>query len=132
MQIKRVLSLTSLGVIALSGIVVYLGENIFCSHGSNIACVQSFDSFGTVILPLVPLFLFSLITYFLPMRFFQAWYKFALVWTALAMIAIFFVPEYSGQLMYAITKGSVAFYSAVLFCVISISIVLFTLFRDEK
>lgn len=82
--------------------------------------------------PIVPLFVFSLITYFLPKRFFKAWYKFALVWTTLTIVGILFAPEYSGQLMYAITKGSVTYYMSVLFCVISTTILILTLFKKDK
>lgn len=112
--------------------IVYLGEYKFCSAGNDFVCVQIFDDFGMTMFPILPLFLFSLITYFLPERFFITWLKFARVWIPLSMLGILLAPEYSNEFMFAITKGSVAFTMSALFCVISSAILLFKLFQDEK
>ena len=73
--------------------------------------------------PTFPLFLFSLLTYFMKEEVYRAWSRFALVWIPLSMLLIFLAPEYSTDWMYRIEKGSVALATSAIFAVVSLVIV---------
>ncbi|MCX6790096.1 MAG: hypothetical protein NTV60_01050 [Candidatus Kaiserbacteria bacterium] len=76
--------------------------------------------------PIIPLFIFSLITYKMRDDVYRVWIRFSCAWIPLSMILIFVSPEYSGGFgipLYSMTKGSVAFMSSLLFVLISLLIV---------
>jgi hypothetical protein len=72
--------------------------------------------------PLIPVFILSLITYKMREEVFRAWGTFALVWIPFSMFAILIAPEYGNDFV-PIEKGTVAFFSSVLFFIISIAII---------
>jgi hypothetical protein len=80
------------------------------------------DSLMAFFLPFLPLFLFSLITYFLKEETFQSWWRFARIATPLSMFLIFLAPSYSHDFMFPIEKGTVATGTSFLFALISIII----------
>ncbi len=130
MGIKKYILAYSGFISSLLVIVDFQGTYKLCFNVQT--CVDILYFLFLEFLISIPLFLFSLITYFLPERFFITWLKFARVWIPLSMLGILLAPEYSNEFMFAITKGSVAFTMSVLFCVISSAILLFKLFQDEK
>ncbi|MHB0865686.1 MAG: hypothetical protein ACYC1Y_02190 [Minisyncoccota bacterium] len=81
-------------------------------------------------LPILPLFLFSLITYKMRDEVYRAWLRFASVWIPLSMLGILLAPEYSEQFlpMFPVVKGTVAFFSSLLFFTISLFIVVWKFF----
>ena len=74
-------------------------------------------------MPLIILFLFSLITYRMRTEIYETWFRFARWWIPLSMLAIFLAPEYSHDWLYPITKGYIAFATSAIFLVISALIV---------
>jgi len=74
-------------------------------------------------LPIIPLFLFSIITYKMHDEVYQAWLRFSFVWIPLSMVLIFLSPEYSADWMYPVVKGTVAFFSSLLFIVVSLAVI---------
>ena len=78
---------------------------------------------GLFLLPSIPLFLLSLITYFLCDEVFHTWIKFALVWIPLTILLTLAAPEYSQSLL-PIVKSSVSFWFSALFFLISLVIVI--------
>lgn len=77
-----------------------------------------------ILLPFIPLFLFSLVTYKMRDEVYRAWLRFSCIWIPLSMLAIFSAPEYSSDWMYPVEKGTVAFFSSVLYGIISIVIII--------
>ena len=114
----------------------YFGNYAICDHvaqnGYIGTCPEFLFNIEIVSFPILPLFIFSLLTYRLPERYFRAWSRFALVWIPLSMLAIACSPEYGDSIMpiYSITKGVVAYYSSILFALISAIILLFVWFRS--
>ena len=101
----------------------YMGTFQLCGAKQYGSCMETLASTIIVLIPILPLFLFSLITYWMPETIYRAWFKFALVWIPLSMLLIFISPEYSSDWMYRIEKGTVAFGMSALFVIISILII---------
>ena len=80
--------------------------------------------------PIIPLFLFSLITYKMRDEVYHAWLRFAYVWIPLSMLAIFVAPEYSYDWMFPVVKGTVAFFSSLLFLIISLILIAYRALRS--
>ena len=85
---------------------------------------------GEYLMISVPLFILSLVAYFLREETFRAWLKFVYIWIPLTMLAIFMAPEY-GHPFLPITKGSIAGVSSLLFVFISVSIMIFKSFSKK-
>ena len=89
-------------------------------------CMDINYQIGVNLLPILPFFFFSLITYKMPEKVFQAWAWFALPWSALSMVLIYMAPEY-GQSGFgpsiSVDKGFVAFCMSALFVVVSIFVI---------
>ncbi len=75
------------------------------------------------LLPSIPLFLLALITYKMRDEVYRTWLRFAYVWIPLSMILIFLAPEYPENWMTPFAKGPVAFFSSLLFFIISIVLI---------
>ena len=83
-------------------------------------------------LPIIPLFFFSLITYKMRDEVFRAWLRFAYAWIPLSLLLIFLAPEYTYDWMYPVVKGTVAFFSSLLFACISLIIILVSWLRSRS
>ena len=105
--------------------LMLFGNNPLCR--GNADCGQRLHAFFVLFQPILPLFLFSLLTYRLPERYFRAWSRFALVWIPLSMLAIACSPEYGDSIMpiYSITKGFVSYLASTSFAIISTLILFF-------
>lgn len=75
------------------------------------------------LLPIIALFLFSLITYKMRDEVYRAWLRFAYVWVPLSIVLIFLSPQYSTDWMYPVEKGTVAFLTSALFVIISLILI---------
>ena len=98
-------------------------------------CMELNHSFFVTFSPILPVFIFSLITYFLSEAIFSAWYKFSRIYIPICIGLILITPEYGGgSFIYPIQKGSVAFYTSLLYFGISIIIILTKLYttRGQK
>jgi len=83
-------------------------------------------------LPIIPLFLLALITYKMRDEVYQAWLRFAYVWIPLSMLLIFLAPEYSSDWMFPVVKGTVAFFSSLIFLTISLAIIAWKYFLARR
>lgn len=105
----------------------YLGNYRVCDSlmggGSVGNCPFILTEIGINLFPVIPLFILSLITYKMRDDIYQAWLRFARVWIPLSMVLILLAPEYSGDWMFPVTKGSVAFSSSLLFVIISLILI---------
>ena len=115
--------ITALGGIIL--IIAALSRQIgFCPPYSYSICAAASDRFAEALLPVVPLFIFSLITYWPRNEIYESWFRFARWWIPLSMLAILIAPEYSSDWMYSIEKGTVAFATSALFALVSLIIII--------
>lgn len=103
-------------------------ENTGICNLVNASCVFFFDPIAENLLPIIPLFLLSLITYKMRDEVYRAWIRFAYVWIPLSMFLILIAPEYSADWMFPIVKGTVAFFSSLLFVIISLIIIVWKYF----
>ncbi|OGG40588.1 hypothetical protein A2118_03155 [Candidatus Kaiserbacteria bacterium GWA2_50_9] len=82
--------------------------------------------------PVIPLFVLSLITYKMRDEVYRAWLRFAQVWVPLSMLFIFLAPEYTSDWMFPVVKGTVAFFSSLLFLIISLIIIAWKYFTTRR
>lgn len=130
MKTKLRLLLVSGGFSTVIFAIGLMGTYSLCAN--NDGCANTLHLFFQIFLPTLPLFVFSLVTYFLPKRVFKMWFRFAVVWIPLSIILIAFTPEYAGDFLYSYGKGVIAFYSSILFSIISIGIILFAWLGKKK
>ena len=81
------------------------------------------DSMAAIFLPFLPLFVFSLITYFLREEIFQSWWRFTRIAIPASIVLILLAPSYSSDWMLPIEKGTVAFFTSLIFVFISVIVI---------
>lgn len=121
MSNKNLIILAS-GTVTLVLIVLNsIGNFTLCGSVEWGSCIDYLANLETAFLPLIPLFIFSAVTYFMPERVFKAWAKFAVIWIPLSMLAILVAPEYDGAFipLFPVIKGTVAFGMSAFFALIS-------------
>ena len=97
--------------------------DFFIDNGSAGSCPSTLASLETMLLPVIPLFIFYLILFFLKDDVYRTWSKFVIWWIPLSMLAIFMAPEYSHDWMFRVEKGSVALAMSAIFIIVSILII---------
>ncbi|MDO8492742.1 MAG: hypothetical protein Q7S34_03830 [bacterium] len=122
-MIPRKILLTVSGVWA--GLAVAMGtlEPFRLCGDSWRKCMDLNYSADLMFLPIIPLFLFALITYKMRDEAYHAWLRFSYAWVPLSMLLIFIAPDYSHDWLYPIDKGSIAFVMSAIFCVVSLVII---------
>jgi hypothetical protein len=114
----------------------YIGTYWICDNfflgGHEGSCPDILYSAMMNFFPIIPFFLFSIITYKMRDEVYQAWLRFAYVWIPLSMLAIFLAPEYSADWMFPIVKGTVAFFSSLLFAGISLILIIYKYFASRR
>jgi glucan phosphoethanolaminetransferase (alkaline phosphatase superfamily) len=126
---KKVLigsGILAMGIIFFDYIGTYSWCDYFIFNGHQGNCPFILSGLEMLFFPVLPLFLFSLITYRLRAEAFQSWWKFARIATPLSMFLIFIAPSYSHDWMFPIEKGSVALMTTILFIFISIILLIRT------
>ncbi len=125
------LTLSILGAVLV--VWEYVGNYQLCdflvSEGHQGNCPFLMSSIETTLLPILPMFVFSIITYWMREEIYVAWFKFARWWIPLSMVAILISPEYSHDWMFPIEKGTVAFMTSVVFVIASSAIIGWKYFR---
>jgi len=120
-------------ILLILGLVTIFSRQIgLCPSYSYSVCAYFFDSFFMVLLPTIPLFIFSLVTYLMKESVFQAWWRFARVWIPASMLAILVSPSNSHNWMFPIEKGTVAFFSSIFFVIISIILITIWSLKERK
>lgn len=97
----------------------------------NLGCVDSLWNIGILLLPIFPLALFSIITYKMRDKVFNAWINFAKWWIPLTIFLTLIAPANDGSL-YPVDKGRVAFVMTALFTVLSLLVIVAKWARKEK
>lgn len=125
---KKRLLLTSGILTSLFVIIDVIGTDRLCGV-EHTDCMANPHSFFGIFIPILPLFLFSLITYKLPERVYRTWSRFALWWIPLSMLLILVVPSYDGSLV-PVDKGRTALATSLFFLIISLTIVTVRLIKN--
>ncbi len=63
---------------------------------------------------------------------YRAWLRFSYVWIPLSMLLIFLAPEYTSNRMFPVVKGTVAFFSSLLFVIISPILIAWKWFSSHR
>jgi hypothetical protein len=123
MLLKRSTLLIS-GVITLIFFIINTsGLDKFCP-ASNEKCFIIINIFFTNFFWIIPVFVLTLIMYFMRREVFYTWLKFAWVWIILSMILVYIAPESDGNGMLHISSKAFALVSTnFLFFVISLIII---------
>lgn len=127
--------LLSVGLLVWNYVGNYRICDLLIKAGSTGSCPFILTNIGINLLPTIPFFFLSLITYKMREDVYQSWARFAVVWVLLSMILIFLAPEYSssfGITLYPVTKGSVAFISSLLFVIISLVLIIWKYFVSRR
>lgn len=129
MKKTKLILLSALGSVFF-GIATFISIKGFCFI--NYICDRSHDDkLAFILFPIIPLFIFSLITYKMQEEVFQFWWKFSRIWIPFSMFAILISPS-TGNWMIPIEKGSVALFSMILFTISSVFIIVCKHFQLKK
>jgi len=130
---------TKKNVLWISGfvtVVLFILDQIgtfrLCGSVEYGRCMDTLYDVLIVFLPTLPLFLFSLITYWMQDEIYRAWFRFARWWIPLSMLLIFLAPDYSGDWLFPTDKGRIAFLVSLLFVVISIVLIAYRFYTMRK
>ena len=92
--------------------------------GGNYTCIRFLASVIDTAIPVLPLLMFSLVTYFLRDEIFQAWIRFAIWWVPLTMVVIAISPGNDSTFLAPSTKAIFGLLFLILFVVVSIAIII--------
>lgn len=130
-NVIRKILVVGTGIVSVStGLALYFSESI-CS-ASNITCI---DTLVLLLSPVLPAFIFSLITYFMRDAVHKAWARFSLVFVPVSMLLILITPESGGGGFgpsISFGKGDTAFLASVLFVLISMGIIIVQYIRTRR
>ena len=107
-------------------------------NNSNLVPIKCLDfvfNLSTIFEIFIPVFFFSLITYFMKEEVFLTWFKFARIWTPLTVLLTLISPGNTGGGFFEISiniNGAVAFLMSLIFILISLSIIVFKLIKTRK
>lgn len=119
------------GLISFGLAVIGLfGSYTLCNDVES--CVNLLHFFFIHTIPVLPLFIFALITYFMREEVYKAWFRFARWWIPLSIALIFLSPEYSSDWILPIEKGSVALTTSILFVCISLIVIALKYWRLNR
>ncbi len=114
-------------IVSLVGVLLFVlflfAKNLGLCAFINSSCTETFDPIAENISVFIPLFILSIVTYKMRDEVYHAWLRFAQWWIPLSILAIFLAPEYSSDWMFPVEKGTVAFFSSLLFVIISLLII---------
>ena len=101
-------------------------ENLLC--GGNEFCGLVVRNIFFAFLFLSPLFIFSIITYFLRDEVFRTWFLFAFIWSSASLIVNYMTPDlcgYPGYMFTSCLKPFVMLALGFLFFIISLIVVIY-------
>lgn len=124
-------------ILFIAGIIsaILLGINqvgVYKMCSNMFECTELLSKSVLILFPIIPLFLFSLITYKMREEIFQSWWRFARIWIPISMVTILLAPSYTHNWMFPITKGSVAFFLSGIFIVVSLVKIVLEWMKSKK
>lgn len=128
---KRILVFTGI-VSVLLAVLNYIGTFNLCGGQTYGVCMDIIFDLIMLFVPIILLFIFSLITYSMKENVFQSWWKFARIWIPISMFAILISPSNSHNWMFPVEKGTVAFFSSALFLIISLILITIWQIKERR
>jgi len=129
---KKIVLIASVAFSAVFVVSILSREIGMCPPYSYSTCSDFSESLAMLFFPILPLFFFSLVTYFMRDEVFQSWWRFARVWVPVSMIAILLAPAYASDWMFPVDKGRIAFFTSLLFMIISLILIIRTKWKLQK
>ncbi len=129
MMMKKKVLIVGLGSLIVFFVIYFLSQKYGCKEDLFFFCKDAYSWFVYLFsfFPM-PLVFFSLITYKMHEKIFNAWLKFVYVWIPLTLVLVFLSPEYDSS-MIPMTKGLVSFLMSTVFLFISLIIIIIMYFR---
>lgn len=130
---KKTILLIFSGIMSLILIVLnYIGTFHLCGGYYYGTCMDVLADIIIIFLPIIPLFIFSLITYKMREEVFEIWWKFARIFTPLIMLAVYIAPSYPSNSYFPIEgEGSVLLYFCLNF-IISSTLLIISKYQSLK
>jgi len=124
-----------LSVITLS--LNYIGTDVICLwFGGDTVCMRQWAGLIMNFFPILPLFFFSLITYWMREEVYQTWFRFARWWIPLSMLLILIMPSDTGSGSFgpqlSLGKGDIALVTTFIFTLISLTLIAYKHFTLKK
>jgi hypothetical protein len=121
------------GVLSVTILILnQIGTDRLCSGRQYQECIDFAYVTLILLLPVLPLFLLSLITYNLREEIYTAWSRFARWWIPLSMFLTLVAPSQSHDWMFPIDKGRVSFFMSLFFAIISLILIAYKFFTPKK
>lgn len=129
---KSIIAPISFVAVVAFFVSVFSIELGICPSTSYSTCGQVSNMFAEFLMPTLPFALVFAISSYLNKEAVNSWFKFAIVWVPLSMLAILIAPEYSTDFLFPVEKSNVAFISSALFLLISVLIIGWKYWRLNK
>ena len=111
--------IVAVGIIILESVGTYTACDWFISNAHEGNCPFLLADIETILLPFLPLFLFSLITYKMKDHVFQAWFRFVRISIPISIVVILLAPSYSSSWILPYNKGMAALLCSAFFILVS-------------
>lgn len=122
--------LLSSGVISFVIIILnWIGTFRLCGGIEYGSCMDNVFSLMVFFLPIIPFFIFSLITYKMREVVYLTWFNFAKWWIPFSMFLILIAPQYSHDWMFPINKGGALVLSSLIFVVASLILIAYKSYK---
>lgn len=122
--LKRSLLVISGVIMSIFFIFTYFGLDTICPYLGK-KCFGLSYNFLMNFYWFVPIFLFSLITYFMRKETFYSWFKFTCFWVAFSMFLIMVSSDYDGESYVGISsKGLAIIFTHYFYFLISLAIII--------
>lgn len=125
----------SLFITAVSFVLMCSSKIGFCPNASYSQCAQQADSIAESLIPAVPFFVFSLLTYFMRDAVYKTWLSFALPWLLVSIAAIALTPDVPAPALggpgFGFGKGDLALLLTALFVLVSAVIIAWKYIADR-
>ena len=130
---KKVLWGSFVGVVFFMLIAGTRGVPFLCDEYDR-GCMKQYDNVSVLFLIFLPLFILSLITYWMREEIFRAWLRFAYWWTPLTMVLVLMTHDSSGGfgIPSIISRESVSMIFSALFLIISLILISYKSFALRK
>lgn len=97
----------------------------------NYACTDALDPIAQTLSIFFPVFLLSVITYFMRDDVYRTWFRFTRWWVSLSVLATLIIPTTRDWLYPLASKAGVAFLSVIFFFLISLVLIAYKHFATR-
>ena len=134
-MLNKVGILISSGLITFIVLIMGIAEPFKMCGDAWRTCMTWNYSLSLIFIPIIPFFVFALITYYMRTQIYDLWVRVALVWLATSMIIIATTPDpltggFGPQILFG--KGDIALLTSTMMVIISISVICWKYFQRRK